>query len=166
MRGGLLILKKYRKIIISIVIIIVLALVLPLPRRMKVTLKGREYPDNQAEVTAAINAVYLDWLVLKDKLYGKIYLEPYYEDVEEKAEFKFAGSAVYDVPVSDEVSFKKTALWRYNSKLNQVCFGDFGVDPHFKRFLVEDELNGKFYVFWDDAFSYEETVEYFEFFWR
>ena len=46
-----------------------------LPRRMKVTLKGREYPDNQAEVTAAIDAVYLDWLVLKDRFYGKIYLE-------------------------------------------------------------------------------------------
>lgn len=158
--------KEHRKIIISIVIIIVLALVLPLPRRIKVTLKGMEYPDKQIEVTATINAIYLDWLVLEDKLYGKIYLEPYYEDVEERAEFKLVGGAVYDVPVSGQVSFKKTSLWRYNSRLNQVCFGSFGFDPKFKRFLVGDELNGKFYVFCDDEFSYEETIEYFEFFWR
>ena len=109
---------------------------------------------------------YLDWLVLEDKLYGKVYLEPYYEDVEVKAEFKIDGGTVYDVPVSDEVSFKKTTLWRYNSRLNQVCFGQFSVDSQFKRFLVKDNLNGKFYVFWDDAFSYEETVAYFDFFWR
>lgn len=133
---------------------------------MKVTLKGREYSDNQTEVTATIDAIYLDWLVLEDKLYGKVYLEPYYEDVEEKAEFNFQGSAVYDIPVSDDVSFKKIGLWRYNSRLNEICYGQFGVDPQFKRFLVGDNPNGKFYVFWDDAFSYEEMVEYFEFFWR
>ena len=141
-------------------------MILPLPRRMKVTLKGREYPDNQAEVTAAIDAVYLDWLVLKDRFYGKIYLEPYYEDVEEKAEFNFQGSAVYDIPVSDDVSFKKIGLWRYNSRLNEICYGQFGVDSRFKRFLVGDSLNDNFYVFWDDEFSYEETVAYFDFFWR
>lgn len=117
--------KEHKKIIISIVIIIVLALVLPLPKCIKVTLKGMEYPDKQIEVTATINAL-----------------------------------------VSGQVSFKKTSLWRYNSRLNQICFGSFGFEPKFKRFLVGDELNGKFYVFYDDEFSYEETIEYFEFFWR